>query len=130
MSKKALTTRKAARHTAVMPAAAAAEAARIPVIVVPPGATLEVVVDVGPMVIPYTVAYAGRTVIKSLVDRAEIVPVESGDFVFAWAFAHAAKGWSHGIGYSLNRGPVKILEARSEANKDPDHSVGFAIVRG
>ena len=129
MSKKTLSTRNAASHRATMPAAAAAEAAQVPVVVVPPGQTLDVVVDVGPMVVPYTIAYGGRTVIKSLVDRAEPVPLVPGDVILAWAFAHAAKGWTHSIGYSLNGGPVKILEARSEKKKDPDHSVGFALVR-
>jgi hypothetical protein len=110
--------------------AVAAEAASVPVIDVPSGSTLEVVVDVGPMVIPYTVAYGGTTVIKSLVDRAERVPVTSGAVMLGWAFAHAAKGWSHRLGYSINGAPVVVLEERSEAAKDTDHSVGFALVRG
>ena len=101
----------------------------MPIIVVPAGTTLEVIVDVGPMVSPYTVAYDGRTVIKSLVDRSEPVVVKPGDSVLAWAFAHAVKEWSHSIGYSLGGGQIKILEERSEAKKDPDHSVGFALVR-
>jgi len=109
-------------------AVAAAEAG-VPVIDVPPGGTLEVVVDVGEMVIPYTVAYGGTTVIKSLVDRAERVPVTSGSVMLAWAFAHAVKDWSHSIGYSLNGAPIVVLEQRSEKAKDTDHSVGFALVR-
>ena len=43
--------------------------------------------------------------------------------------AHAVKEWRHSIGYSLGGGQIKILEERSEAKKDPDHSVGFALVR-
>jgi hypothetical protein len=101
----------------------------VPVIDVPPGGTLEVVVDVGQMVIPYTVAYGGTTVIKSLVDRAERVPVTSGSVMLAWAFAHTVKDWSHSIGYSLNSAPVVVLEQRSEKAKDNDHSVGVALVR-
>jgi hypothetical protein len=65
------------------------------------------------------VAYDGRTLIKSLVDRSEPVAVKPGDTVLAWAFAHAVKEWSHSIGYSLGGGPIKILEQRSEAKKDP-----------
>ena len=107
----------------------AATEAGVPVIEVPPGGTLEVVVDVGEMVIPYTVAYGGTTVIKSLVDRAERVPVTSGSVMLAWAFAHAVKDWSHSIGYSLNGAQVVVLERRSEKAKDTDHSVGFALVR-
>jgi hypothetical protein len=104
--------------------------AQIPLINVPAGGTLRVVVDVGPMAIPYAVAYAGRTVIKSLVDRSELVlPLESGDRVLSWSFAHVVKGWEHTIGVSVNDGAMQLLEKRSEANKDPDHSVGVAIVR-
>jgi hypothetical protein len=110
--------------------AAVSDSASIPLIEVPPGGTLTVGVDVGPMTIPYTVAYAGRTLIKSLVDRvAPVVPLEAGDRVLGWAFAHTEKGWQHAIGYSVNSGPVQLLERKSEANKDPDHSVGAAIVR-
>jgi hypothetical protein len=126
--KKVLTTRNAPPIKATAPLAEAAEAASVPSITVPPGGTLEVVVEVGPMVIPYTVAYAGRTVIKALVDRAEPVPLKSGSAVLAYAFAHAVKGWSHSIGVSVNGGAVQLLEKKSEANKDPDHSVGFALV--
>ena len=115
---------------AVTSLAAVSDSAEIPLIVVPKGGTLKIVVDVGPMAIPYTVQYAGRTVIKSVVDRAEdVAPLEEGDRVLGWAFAHIVKGWHHDIGFSVNDGPVKPLESKSEANKDPDHSVGVAIVR-
>ena len=129
MAKKRSTRKRVTRQHPTAPVAAAAEAASVPIIVVPAGTTLEVIVDVGPMVIPYTVAYDGRTVIKSLVDRSEPVVVKPGDSVLAWAFAHAVKEWSHSIGYSLGGGQIKILEERSEAKKDPDHCVGFALVR-
>jgi hypothetical protein len=128
-AKKALTTRGAARHSGVERVGEAAAEAAVPVIVVPPGGTLQVVVDVGPMVFPYTVAYAEHTLIKSLVDRAEPVPLRSGYTLLSWAFAHGAKGWSHSIGHSINGGPVQVLEKRSEANKDPDTKVGFALVK-
>lgn len=100
-----------------------------PLIVVPPGGTLVVIVDVGPMSVPYTVSYVGRTLVKSLVDRAEPVPLVPGDQVLGWAFAHAVKGWQHTIGVSVNNGVPIVLETKSEANKDQDHSVNFAIVR-
>lgn len=121
--------RKQVTRQATVPVAEAAEAAAVPIIVVPAGATLDVIVDVGPMVVPYTIAYDGRTVIKSLVDRSEPVTVKPGDFILAWAFAHAVKEWSHSVAYSIDGGPLKVLEKRSEAKKDPDHSVGFALVR-
>jgi hypothetical protein len=129
MAKKELTTKGAPMHDGTVPAAAAAAVAGVPVIVVPTGGTLRVIVEVGPMVIPYTVAYAGHTVIKSLVDRAELIPLEAGDLLLAWSFAHAAKGWSHSIGYTLSGGAVQVLEKKSEANKDPDTSLGFALVK-
>jgi hypothetical protein len=114
----------------VVPLASVAGPADIVMIDVPAGATLTVIVDVGPMTIPYTVQYAGRTIIKSLVDRAEdVLPLETGQRVLGWAFAHTEKGWLHTIGYSIDGGPEQILESRSEANKDPDHSVGAAIVQ-
>jgi hypothetical protein len=101
----------------------------IQTITVPPGGTLVVIVDVGPMVIPYTVSYAGRTLIKSLVDRAAPVPLIAGEQVLAWAFSHAVKEWHHTIGVSVNNGAPIVLESKSEANKDQDHSINFAIVR-
>ena len=107
---------------------AAALAATVPVINVPPGGTLEVIVDVGPMVFPYTIAYAEQTLIKSLVDRKEAVPVKPGTNVLAWAFAHGAKDWSHKVTYSINGGTAQLLEEKSEKKKDRDTSLGFAVV--
>jgi hypothetical protein len=101
----------------------------IPVVVVPPGGSLTVLVDVGPMAVPYTISYVGRTLIKGLVDRAEDVSLQPGDQVLGWAFAHTLKDWHHTVAISLNGGAPQVLEARSEANKDQDHSVNFAIVR-
>ena len=110
--------------------AATAGSAGIPVIRVPAGGTLKIVVDVGPMAIPYAVQYNGRTIIKSLVDRAEdVVPLEHGDRVLGWSFGHMVKEWHHTIGFSIDGGDVTVLESRSEAHKDPDHSIGVAIVR-
>jgi hypothetical protein len=97
---------------------------------VPEGSTLRVTVDVGPMAVPYTVGYASNTIIKSLVDHSELVePLESGDRVLGWSFAHLVPGWHHTIGVSVDDGPIQVLERKSEANKDPDHSVGLVIVR-
>lgn len=107
----------------------AAAASTTPVIDVPPGGSLTVIVDVGPMSVPYTVAYAGRTVIKSLVDRAEDIELQPGDRVLAWSFAHLVKGWHHTVGVSVNGEEPIVLESRSEADKDQDHSVNFALVR-
>jgi hypothetical protein len=117
-------------RTRTVPLADAAAPAGIVVVTVPPGGTLTIIVDVGPMSIPYTVQYAGRTIIKSLVDRAEDVePLEPGQRVLGWAFAHTQKGWHHTLGFSINGGATQVLESKSEANKDPDHSVGAAIVQ-
>ena len=100
-----------------------------PVITVPPGGTLLVIVDVGPMRQPYTVSYRGRTLIKSLVDRAEEVPLQPGEEILAWSFTHILKDWHHTIGVSVNNGTPIVLESKSEANRDQDASVGFAIVK-
>lgn len=115
---------------AVVSLSAVSDSAEIPIVNVPAGGTLKVIVDVGPMAIPYGVQYAGHTIIKSLVDRAEdVVPLQSGDRVLGWSFQHVVKEWHHTIAVSVNDGAPQILESKSEANKDPDHSVGFAIVR-
>jgi hypothetical protein len=123
------TTRRALPHTARVPASTAAAEASVAVIEVPAGGTLQVVVDVGPMVVPYTIAYDGGTVIKSLVDQAEMVRLTPGSHLLGWQFAHTVKGWEHTLGFSINGGPVKVLEKKSEANKDTDHSIGIALVR-
>jgi hypothetical protein len=101
----------------------------IPVITVPAGGTLAVIVDVGPMSIPYTVSYAGRTLIKALVDRAEPVPLIAGEQVLSWSFSHVNKNWHHAIGVSVNGGAPVVLESKSEADKDQDHSLGLVIVK-
>lgn len=88
-----------------------------------------VIVDVGPMSVPYTASYRGRTLIKSLVDRAENVSLKQGEEVLGWSFTHTLKGWHHTIGVSVNKGTPIILEDKSEANKDQDTSVGFAIIK-
>jgi hypothetical protein len=125
--------RKAApgRVGAMVALADAQKDAALPLIEVPAGGTLRVIVDVGPMTIPYTVAYNGRAVInKSLVDRSELVlPLEPGDRTLAWAFSHGVKEWSHTVGVSVDEGAPRVLEQRSEKNKDPDQSVGVAVVR-
>lgn len=123
--------KKATGRVASAPVSALAEASadETSVVEVPADATLTVIVDVGQMSVPYTVAYAGKNVIKSLVDRAEDLDLEAGDRVLAWAFAHMVKGWHHTIGVSVNGGTPIVLEKKSEKNKDPDHSVNFVIVR-
>jgi hypothetical protein len=122
--------KRSRRHTKIVPLADAAGPAGIVVITVPTGGTLTIIVDVGPMTIPYTVQYSGRTIIKSPVDRAvDVQPLEPGQRVLGWAFAHTQKGWHHTIGFSINGGQVQVLDAKSEANKDSDHSVGAVIVQ-
>ena len=110
-------------------AGAVAAAPTFPVVQVPPGGSAVVIVDVGEMTVPYTVSYAGKVSVKSLVDRAQPLNLLPGDQVLAWAFAHMSKGWLHTIGVSVNGGTPIVLESMSEAKKDPDHSVNFAIIR-
>ena len=101
----------------------------VQVIQVPAGGTADVIVDVGPMRVPYTISYDGKTVIKALVDRAERLSLAPGDRILGWAFAHMLKGWEHTVGISVNGAAPVTLESLSEANKDQDHSVNFVIVR-
>lgn len=127
------TKRAVAKGVASVPIAALAgplaTGPTFPVIPVPPGGSAAVIVDVGEMTVPYTVTYGGRVVVKSLVDRAQPLNLQPGDQVLGWAFAHMTKGWSHIIGVSVNGGAPIVLESMSEAKKDPDHSVNFAIIR-
>ena len=133
MAKRQRKRKRSARSTTTLAAIAESVApATTPptqVITVPRGGTLLVIVDVGPMRQHYTVSYRGRTLIKSLVDRAEEVPLQPGDEVLAWSFTHILKGWHHTIGVSVNNGVPIVLESKSEADKDQDASVGFAIVK-
>ena len=126
--KKKVTQRARARTPRASPSIAAAENPP-PVIEVPDGGRLQVIVDVGPMVTPYTVAYDGGTVIKSLVDEAEMVPLKPGSHLLGWQFSHAGEGWHHTLAYSISSGPVKVLEEKSKANGDIADSNGIALVR-
>jgi hypothetical protein len=125
--------KKPAAHTSLTRAQLKAVAAATPpaqqVINVPSGGTLVVIVDVGPMTVPYTVSYAGRTVLKALVDRAVSIPLLPGDQVLGWSFTHLAKAWHHTIGVSVNSGTPTVLESNSEDGKDSDVSVNFATVK-
>lgn len=112
-----------------MPKKSEEESSNMPVIEVPPGGSLEVIVDVGPMTVPYTISYRGETIIKSLVDHAESLSLVPGDHILGWAFAHMGTGWLHTVGVSINGAAPITLESMSEANKDEDHSVNFAVVR-
>lgn len=130
MAKKAPSNRGAARHKATVPVAAVAAGGELPIITVPPGGTLTVVVDVGPMTVDYHVNYMGRSIIAAQLDRAEEVsPLAPGDNLLIWSFTHTEKGWHHAIGFSINGGQVALLEKKSEANKDRDFSTGIAVVR-
>lgn len=134
-SASARSTRGASRPSASTPRAAAgstaapAETAE-PVIVVPNGSRLEILVDVSEMTVPYSVSYADRTVVKSLVDEVRPVrPLETGRRTLAWVFMHVpAEGWSHTIAYSIDGGEPVVLESMSAANKDPDTRIGIAFV--
>ena len=128
MSKKT-TTKRASAHKATVGLDAIAAVPEVPIVEVPAGNSLKIIVDVGEMAIPYTVAYAGKTLIKSLVDRAEEVPLQAGDRILGWAFAHVVKKWHHTIAYSIDGGKAQVLEERSETEKHPDHSVGIALIR-
>lgn len=99
----------------------------VEVIEIPASATVLVDVDVNEMVVPYTIAADGSVLIKSLVDRREPLSLTAGTHRLGWGFAHAAKGWMHEVNLKIN-GKNKLLEKRSEANKDQDHSVGLVFL--
>jgi hypothetical protein len=118
-----------AGKVAVVALAAAAEDTSTRVFEVPPGGTVDVIVDVGQMSVPYAVRYGGATVIKSLVDRAAALNLLPGDHKLVWSFIHQVKGWTHTIGISINNGTPTVLESKSEAKKDPDVSADFVVIR-
>ena len=118
-----------AKPTARAMAAPAAVAPTIPTITVPAGGTLMVIVDVGPMTVPFTVSYNGRTVFKGLVDAAEAVPLVPGRQVLGWAFVHATPGWHHTIAYSVDDEDPVVLESKSATENDEGQTVGFAFVQ-
>ena len=100
----------------------------VKVLPVTPGATITVDVDVNEMTVPYTVAIDTHVLIKSLVDRREDLPaLTSGSHRLSWGFAHATKDWMHKISVVID-GTRTVLEEKSEANKDPDHSIGVAFL--
>jgi hypothetical protein len=90
---------------------------------------VRVIVDVEEMAVPYTIAFDGHTVIKSLVDRSELIePLTPGIHRLGWAFSHMLKGWKHTISVKVEKKKAEVLESRSEAKKDSDHSVGIAFI--
>ena len=121
--------KRAASGSTASVAAVVSTTSGIRVVQVPPGGTAEVIVDVGQMTVPYTVTYAGKVVIKSLVDRAQDLNLLPGDQILGWAFSHMVKDWHHKIGVSVNGSSPIVLESLSEAKKDQDHSVNFAVIR-
>ena len=100
----------------------------VKVIPVPANADVSVEVDVNDMAIPYTIALDTSVVMKSLVDRREgLTSLTPGTHRLSWAFAHAVKNWKHTL--TLNVNDVgEVLEQKSEAKKDTDHSVGVAFL--
>ena len=115
------------------PANAATKALReslpegVEVIQIPANAAVVVDVNVHDMGIPYTIAADGTVLIKSLVDRREPLTLGIGTHRLGWAFAHAAKGWMHELTLKINNAG-KLLEKKSESNKDQDHSVGVVFL--
>ena len=100
----------------------------VKVIPVAAGATTSVDVDVNDMAVAYTIALDARTIIQSLVDRKEDLPeMPVGTHRLSWGFAHAVKGWKHKVSFIVN-GARTVLEEKSEANKDPDKSIGVAFL--
>ena len=91
-------------------------------------AVVTVDVDVSDMAIPYTIAIDRHVLIKSVVDRrANLPPMSPGTYRLSWSFAHVVKDWMHKVSVTVD-GDTTILEERSEAHKDSDHSIGVAFL--
>lgn len=120
---------KKSKRVTEMSLADVAESTATRVFEVPAGGKVDVIVDVGPMSVQYVVRYAGRTAIKSLVDRAASLVLVPGDQKLLWSFTHLVKGWKHTIGISIDDATPIVLESKSEAKKDDDVSTDFVIIR-
>ena len=91
-------------------------------------AVVTVDVDVSDMAIPYTITIDRHVLIKSVVDRrATLPPMTPGTYRLSWSFAHVVKDWMHKVSVTVD-GDTTILEERSEAGKDSDHSIGVAFL--
>ena len=91
-------------------------------------AVVTVDVDVSDMAIPYTITIDRHVLIKSVVDRrANLPPMSPGTYRLSWSFAHVVKDWMHKVSVTVD-GDTTILEERSEAGKDADHSIGVAFL--
>jgi hypothetical protein len=100
----------------------------VKVIRVPKTAKLFVDVDVNEMAVAYTIALDARTIIQSLVDRREDLPnMDVGTHRLSWGFGHMVKGWKHKVTLTVDATKT-VLEEKSEANKDPDKSIGVTFL--
>lgn len=85
-------------------------------------------VDVGPMTIPYSVAFDGKIVMFGFTDTKETVTLRAGVHTLSWTFQHTAKGWKHKLGAKVGKKASVTLDEKSEAKKDNPASVGLAFV--
>lgn len=93
------------------------------------GNDLIVTADVNEMHYAYSVIFEGKTLIFSFTDRKEAVEdLKAGVHRLSWAFTHGAKGWKHEIKAKVGNKSFKVLESRSEKNKDSPYSSDFALV--
>jgi len=98
------------------------------VIDVPLDSQVEVDVDVNAMTIPYTIALDTAVVIKSLVDRREPLPdMPVGTHRLSWGFSQTEKDWKQKVTLIVS-GKKTVLDEKSEANKDKDHTIGLAFL--
>lgn len=100
----------------------------IPVLEGEAGDALIITVDVNDMQFPYSVNFQGSTLIFGFVDRTETVTaLQPGKHTLSWTFHHGSKKWKHEIKAKLGSKAVKVLDSRSEADKDRPFSVGVAF---
>jgi hypothetical protein len=93
------------------------------------GDSLTLSVDVNDMQFPYSVVFESRTIIFGFVDRSETLPdLQPGTYVVSWAFSHRSKGWKHELTARLGQGAAKVLDSRSEENRDNPFAAGSAVI--
>lgn len=107
--------------------AAAASGARI--INVAATDSVRIIVEVGSEAIPYSVSLDGRTIIRSLINREEVLSsLREGVHRLRWTFAHVSANWRHAVRIQVGQGPLIVLDDRSERAGDTPTSDDFALL--
>ena len=92
------------------------------------GNKIKLDVDVGPMSLPYSVAFDGNVIMSGFTDRSESETLSVGVHSITWTFQHTEKEWTHRVRVRIGNKAFVVLEERSEAKKDNPASFGTAFV--